>query len=374
MRDGRLFRYGEDRAGLPEAALLEQEFAAYLGIRYVVGVNSGGCAIFLALKAAGVGPGDKVLVNAFTLAPVPGAVAHAGAESILVDITENYVVDLDDLERKAATSGARYFLLSYTRGHVPDMDRVGEVCQRHELTLIEDCAHTMGAGWDGRMTGTFGAAGCFSTQTFKHINSGEGGLLATDDDDLAARAIIMSGAYWLYGQNAARPPIEVFEKYKYTTPNFSMRMSNLVAAVLRPQLALMDERTASWRTNYRRLADLLRAIDHIAVPERPAKEDAVPSSIQFSVTGLRADQIEDFIAICERQGIHVKWFGGREPVGFTSSYEHWRYIEATPELRSSRRVLDGLCDMRIPLSLSEDDCRTIAAILREAIAEAAAAG
>ncbi len=369
MRDGRLFRYGEDRSSLPETALLEQEYAAYLGVRYAVGVNSGGCALFLALKSVGVRPGDKVLVNAFTLAPVPGAIAHAAAEPVLVDITGSYTIDLDDLEAKAAASGARVLLLSYMRGHIPDIDRVMEICRRHGLILVEDAAHTMGAGWDGKPTGTFGAVGCFSTQTFKHINSGEGGLIVADDPDIAAKAILHSGSYMLYAQHTARPPVEVFERHKYTTPNFSMRMSSLVASVLRPQLALMDERAETWRTLYRRLAALFNGIDHVTVPARPAKEEFVPSSIQFTVDRLDAAGIEQFVEVCDRQGVHVKWFGVGEPVGFTSTYEHWRYIDAAPELANTRGVLDGLCDMRIPLSLTDQDCTVIAAVLREAIEE-----
>ena len=127
-----------------------------MGMHYAVGVNSGGCALFLALKAAGVEPGDRVLVNAFTLAPVPGAIAHAGAAATLVDVTDAYVIDIDDLDRKAATSGARFLMLSYMRGHIPDMDALMQVCRRHKLIVIEDCAHTMGARWDGRLSGTFG--------------------------------------------------------------------------------------------------------------------------------------------------------------------------------------------------------------------------
>lgn len=372
MRDGRLVRYGEDRSGMQETVLLEQEFADQIGLRYVVGLNSGGCAMFIALKAIGIEPGDKVLVNSFTLAPVPGAIAHASAEPVLVDITDSYVIDLDDLDRKAESSGARCLLLSYMRGHIPDMDRVVEICRRHDLILIEDCAHTMGADWDGRLTGTFGAVGCFSTQSFKHINSGEGGLFATDDPDIAAQAIIHSGSYMLYAQHAARPPMEVFEKHKYTTPNFSMRMTALAAAVLRPQLRELDARAAKWRASYDRLAGLFNAIDHVSVPARSPKEGFVPTSIQFSVTGLDGEQIESFLEICERWGVHVKWFGGREAVGFTSSYEHWRYMRERPELTHSRRVLDGLCDIRIPLWLTEADCRTIAAVLREAIDEVTA--
>ncbi|MDH3473982.1 MAG: aminotransferase class I/II-fold pyridoxal phosphate-dependent enzyme [Rhodospirillales bacterium] len=367
MRDGRLFRYGEDRSGLPEAALFEEEFARTLGVRYAVGLNSGGCALFVALKAAGVAPGDTVLVNAFTLAPVPGAIAHAGAVPVLVEITPSYVIDLDDLERKAAASGARVLLLSYMRGHLPDMDRVLELCRRLDLTLIEDCAHTMGATWDGRLSGTFGKAACFSAQTFKHINAGEGGILATDDPDLAAKAVLLSGSYMLYAQHKARPELEVFERHKYSTPNCSMRMSNLVGALLRPQLATLEERIARWRRIHGRLAAHFAEIAHITVPPRPAKEAFVPSSIQFSVTGLSAEEIRAFLEDCERHGVHIKWFGTPEPVGFTSTPAHWRYLPVTPDLPASDAVFRGLCDIRLPPSLTDEDCDALAAVLRQSM-------
>ncbi len=367
MRDGRLFRYGEDRDSLPEAALLEEEFAAWIGLPYCVGVNSGGCAIFVALKSAGVEPGDSVLTNAFTLAPVPGAIAHAGGRPILVDITPRYVIDLEDLERKARQGGARYLLLSYMRGHIPDMDAVTTICDRHEMTLIEDCAHTMGAHWAGQPTGTFGRAGCFSTQTFKHVNSGEGGLVVTADEDLAARAVLLSGSYMLYAQHRARPGEEVFERHRYTTPNCSMRMSSLVASILRPQIALIDERASRWRTIHDRLTGLLRGIDHLEVPRRPQQEGYVPSSLQFTVQDLERGQVQRFVEEAIARGVHVKWFGADEPLGFTSRHDHWRYLEAKSSLPNANRILARLCDLRLPLWLDEDDCRCIADVLRESM-------
>ena len=109
MRTGRLHRYGEQGSGTPEPSLLEQEYAAYVGAKYCVAVSSCGAAMFLALKALGVQPGDKVLTSSFTLAPVPGAIAHAAASAMLVETLEDYTTDLADLERKAASSGARVF-------------------------------------------------------------------------------------------------------------------------------------------------------------------------------------------------------------------------------------------------------------------------
>ena len=376
LADGRLFRYGEDRNSIPEAAQLEEEFASYTGRRFCVGVNSGGCAIFVALKAAGLRPGEKVLINAFTLAPVPGAIDHAGGQAVLVDIDERYVVDLEDLERKAQESEARFFVLSYMRGHLPDMDAVMAICERYGVTVIEDCAHTMGARWDGRLTGTFGAVGCFSTQTFKQINSGEGGLVVTDDEDLAARAILLSGSYMLYAQHRARPPLEVFERHRYAVPNCSMRMSGLVAAILRRQLPGLDERNARWRRIYDTLAGALSDVDGMVLPERPAKEDFAPTSLQFAISAdiLDDDQIAHFLSETDSHGVHVKWFGAADPVGFTSRHDHWRYLgdAAGGDLPRANRLLHQLCDLRLPLWLSDEDCLTIAAVLRQAMAKAKA--
>ncbi len=367
MRDGRLFRYGEDRGGVPEAALLEEEFAAYMGLKYAVGVNSGGCAIFIALKSAGVEQGDRVLMNAFTLAPVPGAISHAGGETVLVDISDDYTVDLDDLDRKARETGAKFFLLSYMRGHVPDMEAVLQVCRRHDLTVIEDCAHTLGARWEGRLSGTFGTVSCFSSQTFKHVNSGEGGLLATDDPDIAARAILLSGSYMLYAQHRARPPLAVFDRHKYLMPNCSMRMSNLAAAVLRPQIKLIDERAVAWRTIYDRVATGFQSIECIRMPVRIDQNSCVPTSIQFSLVDLDVDQITQFLNSVSARGVHVKWFGRPEPEGFTFTHRHWRYIHADTVPENTDRVLAGLCDMRLPLSLRPEDCDTVVQVVREAM-------
>ncbi len=372
MQDGRLFRYGEDRNSLPHAALLEEEFASYAGRRYCIGVNSGGCALFIALKAVGVETGDKVLVNAFTLAPVPGAIVHAGGEPVFVDITRRSVIDFDDLQRKAEQSGAKYLMLSYMRGHIPDMQATMDICDRLGLTLVEDCAHTMGAGWNNRLTGTYGKAACFSTQTFKHINSGEGGLIVTDDDDVAARAILMSGSYMLYPQHRARPDEEAFERHRYHTPNCSMRMSSLVASILRPQLKLLDARNEKWRRIYGWLAPQINSITNLAIPPRPAAEQFVPSSIQFLVENLPGDMIDRFVSAADARGVHVKWFGRRDPEGFTSRHDHWRYVAERNNLSIAEKVLDQLCDIRLPSSLGEEDCATIASVLDEAMADVTA--
>jgi dTDP-4-amino-4,6-dideoxygalactose transaminase len=370
MQSGKLHRYGEVGAKPSEVSSLEVEFAAEMGARYCVALNSCGGAMFVALKAAGVKPGDAVLSNCFTLAPVPGAIAHAGARPVLVDVTDDFTIDLQDLARKAAASGAKTLLLSHMRGHICDMPALVSVCQSHGVQLIEDCAHTMGAGWAGRATGTWGRAGAFSLQSYKHANSGEGGLLVTDDEDVAAQAILLSGSYMLYRSHLARPGDEVFERWKYLTPNFSMRMSNLAAAVARPQFgAVLKDRCARWNQRYAWLAGALEGAPNLRLPHRPPEEQFVASSLQFSLVGLAKPRIAEVIARCAERGLHIKWFGADEPVGFTSAWTHWRYFGEPQALPNADRVLGGLCDLRLPLSLSQTDCQNIAAVIRAALAE-----
>lgn len=205
MQSGRLHRYNVAEGEVSEASLLEQDYAAWQGVRYCLACTLGGQAIQSALRAAGVKPGDAVLANAYTLAPVPGALHAAGARPVLVEIDQDWHTGLADLETKAQASGARFFLLSHIRGHIADMEAVMAVCERHGIVLIEDCAHTMGARWNSVRSGNHGRVACFSAQTYKHINSGGGGLLTTDDPELACRAIVHSGCYMLYGHYGAAP-------------------------------------------------------------------------------------------------------------------------------------------------------------------------
>jgi dTDP-4-amino-4,6-dideoxygalactose transaminase len=371
MRSGRLHRYGEQGTGYPEPSLLEQEYAAYVGSKYCVAVSSCGAAMFIALKALGVKAGDKVLTSTFTLAPVPGAIAHAGADPVLVETSADYMTDLADLESKAAASGARVFLLSHMRGHIADLQAIRAVCDRHGIAIIEDCAHTMGAKWDGKHTGTFGKIGCYSAQTYKHINSGEGGLLVTDDDDVAAQAILMSGCYMMYDQHLLKPSADVFERWKYVTPNFSMRMSNLAAALLRPQIGQLAERGRRWNHIYATLERELTKTENLSIPARDAKEEFIASSIQFTLN-LKPNQIEHFLKECSLRGLYIKWFGTPAPVAFTSNYQHWHYLASKPDIPHSKAVLDQLLDLRTPLSLTDDDCVLIGKIVSAATLAAVA--
>jgi dTDP-4-amino-4,6-dideoxygalactose transaminase len=366
LRSGRLHRYnliGEEEG---EVSALEREFAGFVGSKYALAVASGGYAMGCALRALGVGPGDKVLSNGFTLAPVPGAIASVGAEPVFVETNEALTIDLDDLAAKAEASGAKVLLLSHMRGHICDMERLMEVAAIHGLQVIEDCAHTMGAAWKGVPSGRHGVIGCYSTQTYKHMNSGEGGLLVSDDPDVMARAVMLSGSYMLFGRHSVGPSVDRFENVKYETPNVSGRMDHLRAAILRPQLADLPAQVARWNALYRTVEEGLRNTPGLKIIERPPQESIVGSSIQFLLPGWSADAVRALVKACAARGVELKWFGAAEPVAFTSRYDSWRYAPAQ-RLPKTDAILAGLIDMRLPLTFSEADARLIASIIRDEV-------
>lgn len=363
MKTGRLHRYNTDGDDPGEVAVLEQEFAAAMGAKYALALASGGASMTTALRATGVGTGDRVLTNAFTLAPVPGAIAAVGATPVYVDVTEDLVIDLDHLAELAATHHSSTLLLSHMRGHLCDMDQLMRICDAAGITVIEDCAHTMGARWNGVLSGRHGAIGCYSTQTYKHMNSGEGGFLITDDDAVMARAIILSGSYMLYPRHLAGPPADAFKDIKYITPNISSRMDNLRAAILRPQLRHLPDKIARWNERYQAVEAGLRDTPGLTIVTRPEREDFVGSSIQFLLLDWSERGVNEVVRRCAARGVELKWFGGAEPAGFTSRYDSWRYAPVD-KLPKSDRVLRAILDMRLPLTFSRDDCATLVRIIR----------
>ena len=365
MKSGRLHRYNLAEGDANEASQLEREYAEWQGVDYCVACTSGGYAIQLAMRVCGVVPGDKVLANAYTLAPVPGAIHNVGGVPILVDIDSDYHIDMQDLESKAVASGARYLLLSHMRGHIADMDRLMDICDRLDICLIEDCAHTMGASWRNRKSGNFGKAAAFSTQTYKHMNSGEGGFLTTNDPVVAARAVISSGSYMLYGRHGAIPAEDVFQEVRLHAPNYSGRMDHLRAALLRAQLPALEDSIQRWNVLYDRLAGRFANMQGVFIPSRRQEEFYVGSSIQFRAEGLERDQIPALMAACAARGVELKWFGDDEPKAFTSRYDSWKYIDDIPHLPGTLAVLAKTLDMRVPLTFDLDDCDLIADIIED---------
>ena len=204
------------------------------------------------------------------------------------------------------------------------------------------------------------------------MNSGEGGFLVTDDPDLAARAVLLSGSYMLYARHRAAPGPEVFEALKLDVPNVSSRMDNLRAAILRPQIGMLEDRRARWRVLYQGLEAGLAGVPRLRLIPRPQVEDYTGSSFQFLLPGWEPALVAALVAACAARGVELKWFGAAEPQGFTSRYAHWRY--AAPEaLPQTDCILSGLIDLRLPLTFTPGDVALIGRIIAEEVPRAAGA-
>lgn len=364
LQSGDLFRY--TAPGNSPVALLEGEFAALLGSRYALAVSSCSAALFLALKALDLPVGGRVLIPAFTFAAVPSAVVHAGLVPVLVEVGPNYRIDLADFAAKLdATISA--VLISHMRGHTSDMDGIMALCDARGIPVIEDAAHSLGTTWGGRAIGTIGKLGCFSFQSYKMVNAGEGGILVTDDPELAARSVIMSGAY---EQNWKKHPglQNSYMLWQNRLPLYNMRMQNLSAAVIRPQLPLVAGRVAQGRDNHDHVAARLNGSPWLAVPPPLAPELRAPDSIQFNLVGFVTNaQAQAFQDAAKARGVGVQIFGLSQDNA--RAFWNWRFLGEMPDQPKTRAMLMRACDVRLPTRLTRDELDFIA----EALIAAAAA-
>ncbi|AAV94587.1 aminotransferase, DegT/DnrJ/EryC1/StrS family [Ruegeria pomeroyi DSS-3] len=370
MQSGDLFRYTAPQDA--PVALLEAEFANLLGSKYALAVSSCSAALFLSLKALGLPRDARVLIPGFTFAAVPSSVVHADCVPVLCEVGANYRIDMADFEAKL--SDVQAVIISHMRGHTSDMDAIMALCDARGIPVVEDAAHSLGTTWHGRNIGTIGRVGCFSFQSYKMINAGEGGILVTDDADLVARAVIMSGAYehnWKKhkgpeGQNSPELA-EAFARWQNKLPLYNLRMSNLSAAVIRPQIPELARRVRDGLVNHDYVADRLNTSPFIDVPAPLAPEQRAPDSIQFNLVGLDEAEIRAFAAAADRRGVKVQVFGLSEDNA--RAFWNWQFLGEVPELPQTRAMLMRACDVRLPVRLSRAELDVVADILLAAMTE-----
>lgn len=355
LRSGELFRYGCSGPEESEAALLERDFAAYMGTSYALAVNSCSSAIFIALLCAGLKPGDKVLVPGFTFTAVPSSIIHAGGVPVLVECNPNYTLNTEDLESKIAED-TKFLMLSHMRGHVSHMKKIVDLCKAHDICLIEDAAHSLGAKFDGKLAGTFGKAGCFSFQSHKMINAGEGGMLVTDDETFIAKAILYAGSFEKSYEKHFIDSDKLPELQK-KIPTYNQRISNVTAAIARTQIPLIDDNGRKYNQNFSTLADIIKDHDNVDIPDVEEGVYKIYDSAQFNLVGLTGEQIERFVALMKMEGIGISVFGIESDNA--RCYWNWEYIKDKHHLPETRDTLVAACDLKLPLYLETDDMTVI---------------
>ncbi len=232
----------------------EAHLAAFVGVKYAVGVNSGYHALHFSLLGAGIGPGDEVITVAHTFVATVSAIVHCGATPVLIEVSEDYNMDLDRLE-EAITPRTKAVLPVHLNGRLCDMERLMEIARRHGLKVIEDAAQALGATFGKKMAGSFGDAGCFSFYPFKALGGfGDGGAVTTDDPSLARRAVLL------------RYNGEDRETGEYHHHGYTALLDNVQAAVLDVKLGRLPGWVEHRRETAERYRRGLRGIPGLTLP------------------------------------------------------------------------------------------------------------
>ena len=366
MQAGVMYRYQPKTNVASITANFEKAFAEYMGVKHAVGTNSCGSAMFIALNIADVQPGDKILTNAFTFHAVPSVIEHARAVPVLVESNREWGMDAEDLDRKATESGAKVLLMSYMRGHVPDMDAVMAVVKKHDLMFIEDCAHAYETNWNGQRLGTFGEIGCFSTQSSKGLSAGEGGLFITNNDEYAAKAVLYAGSYERLWKKHFDLDHDMMNMLQNQIPGYSMRMQEVTAAMLTPQIARLAEIKAVHVANWNLLHSLIADHPNIEIPPALPQVDSFCDTMQFHLVGLSREDADRFIDVAKQEGVPMQIFGVDRNA---RDFRQWEYVEAhKDELKETIANIEFAVDLSLQPHLTQDNIRTLAQVITEVLA------
>ncbi len=277
----RVMRSGQFILG-PEEKAFEQECATYLGVKHAIGLNSGTDALYIALRALGIGPGDEVITTPFTFFATAEAISHVGATPVFVDIEEDSFNLNPDLIAAAITPRTKAIIPVHLFGRPCYMDRILAIAEKHGLKIVEDCAQSFGASWKGKQTGSMGAFGCFSFFPTKNLSAfGDGGMLTTDNEALAAEARMLRA----HGSR---------KKYHNEAVGYNSRLDELQAAMLRVKLPHIDEWNAQRRNVAQSYHDQLSSNPSLVLPK--IVDGHVFHQFTMRIKAGRRDEVQEALA------------------------------------------------------------------------------
>jgi dTDP-4-amino-4,6-dideoxygalactose transaminase len=251
LQTGYLFRYGSenDPKYLRKVYTLENEYAKYCGTNYALATSSGTSSILVSAFALGLKPGDEVIVPAYTFVASYTSIIFLGLVPVLAEIDESLSLDPEDIEKRI-TKRTKAIMPVHMLGNPCNMDRIMEIARKHNLLVLEDCCQAAGASYKGKKIGTIGEIGAFSLNIFKTINSGDGGLVITNDKDLYQSAFGMHDQ----GHSPNRTGVEVGHR---NILGLNFRINELTAAVALAQLNKLDKIVATLREKRSKLKNLI---------------------------------------------------------------------------------------------------------------------
>jgi len=325
----------------------EESFADYCGCAHAIGTNNGTSALHATLLAAGIQPGDEVIVPDFTFIATATAVSMCGAVPLMVDVDEEYYTLDPSAVQEAISPKTKAVIGVHLFGQPFDVSGIQEICEDNKLFLIEDCAQAHGAKYEGMPVGSFGLAGCFSFYPTKNMTTGEGGMITTQDVDLATRARQLIN----HGQS---------EKYLHTLLGYNYRMPNLMAAIGLVQLKKIDQMTKQRQENARYLSEHLDTELFVCPKVRPGCEPVFHQYVIRPGGGcsLSRDELMNYL---QKNGIgsavHYPIPVHKQPV----------YQQVHHSSETSFQVTERLCDevLSLPVhpGVGEKECRIICEVL-----------
>lgn len=269
----------------------EDNVASFVGVDYAVGLNSGTDALYLSLKAAGIGPGDEVITVAHTFVATVAAIVHCGAIPILVDVGGDYNMDMDLVEQ-VITSRTKAIIPVHLNGRLCNMDKLMTLTQKHNLIVVEDAAQALGATFMDKKAGSFGLTGCFSFYPAKILGGvGDGGIAVTNNKDIAEKLRLLRD----HGQRRATGEVLFF--------GFNSRLDNLQATILNVKLKYLPR----WIERRRELANIYdQGLSHLPNLKLPPPPQSSGSYFDvFTNYVVRAKERDKLVAHLKKCGIEV---------------------------------------------------------------------
>ncbi len=325
----------------------EKEFAAFAGTKQALAVANGTAALHLALEAAGVGPGDEVVTSPFTFVATANAILMTGAKPVFADIDAS-TFNLDaEAARAAITPKTKAILPVHLYGLAADMDALGDLAEERGLAMIEDAAQAHGAMYDGRHVGGFGAAGCFSLYPTKNMAAGEGGVITTNDDDLAD--LIRS----LRNHGRGKTELGTYDHVRF---GYNLRSTDIASAIARVQLQRLPGFNEARRTNADRLREMLGGLAEVGLPVEPE--------------GRRHVYHQFTIRVAEREAVQARLREAGVGSGVYYPKVLYQYDHLAPFARAcpeAERAATEALALPVHPGLSHADVETVAKALRAAV-------